>query len=377
MNIVPGVPFLRAARRAVVVFGVGAVGAALCSAAVGAASSPPSEAPVATATPVSQPARTLSAAEHAAVDHLRRAATAEATATYSGTKWVTGHAAGGGVTVVEVRHAPARGTWLRVRTPVDRGAAAAQTVVDPAGAELDGEALAALSHHYTLAVGRTERCSGRLATVVEARALDTKRVAGRFWLDDETGLLLRRELYDAAGQMVRGTVFVSLDTGDQATPAPAGATVVANRHVGTTLEVPDVAQLRRDGWHLPDQLPGGMERYSAMEMTVDGHRVVQLAYSDGIYAASVFVQRGGLDPRSLRGFTRGRMAGATVYTGTGLHRTVVWESSTELYTLVLDGPEPLAADVVAAMPHTPVDNGFVARLSRGIQRVGSWANPFE
>jgi sigma-E factor negative regulatory protein RseB len=358
------------------VVGVGAVGAALCSVGVGAVSSPRQEGPTATTPPISQPARMLSAAEHAAVDHLRRAAAAEATATYSGTKWVTGHAMGG-VAVVEVRHAPARGTWLRVRTPVDGSAAAAQTVVDPAGAELDGEALAALSHQYTLAVRRSEPCSGRLATVVEARSLDTKRIAGRFWLDETTGLLLRRELYDAAGRMMRGTVFVSLDTGDRATPAPAGTTVVANRHAGRALEAPGLTQLRRDGWHLPDQLPGGLELYRAMEMTVDGHRVVQLAYSDGIFAASLFVQRGGLDPRSLRGFTRGRMAGASVYTGTGLHRTVVWTSSTALYTLVLDGPEPLAADVVAALPHTPVDNGFVARLSRGIQRVGSWANPFE
>jgi sigma-E factor negative regulatory protein RseB len=120
-----------------------------------------------------------------------------------------------------------------------------------------------------------------------------------------------------------------------------------------------------------------MERYRATEMTVDGDRVVQLAYSDGIFAASLFVQQGDLDSRALRGFRRERMAGTTVYTGDGLHRTVVWGGSTAVYTLVLDAPEPLGPQLVAALPHTPADDGAVARLSRGIQRVGSWVNPFD
>jgi sigma-E factor negative regulatory protein RseB len=371
-------PLVRAVRRAALVVGAGAVGAAVCSAGVGAMTPHGDDFTVAPAvTAAYAPARTLSPEERRAVGHLRRAVTAERTATYSGTKWMSSQT---GVTVVEVRHTPSRGTWLDVRTSAGGGAGPVRTAAGTQ-ADLDGEALTALSHHYTLAVRGRDQCAGRPVTLVEARRLGTDRVAGRFWLDEATGLLLRRELYDATGEVVRATLFVRLDTGAQAAAVPAetrGATRSGRaRIVGRALGESGLAQLRRDGWYLPDVLPGGMERYRATEMTVDGDRVVQLAYSDGIFAASLFVQQGDLDPRSLRGFRSERMAGTTVYTGGGLHRTVVWGGRTAVYTLVLDAPEPLGPQLVAALPHTPADDGPVARLSRGIQRVGSWVNPFD
>jgi hypothetical protein len=366
------VTLVRRVRRAALMLGVGAVGAAVCSAGVGAMVLRAPDAPAVAPTASPAPARTLSAQEQRAVDHLRRAVTAERTATYSGTKWLTGPS---GLTVVEVRHSPSRGTWLDVHTPSRAVADPVRTA--PGKPDLDGEALTALSHHYRLAVRGRDECAGRPVTLVEARRLGTEHVAGRFWLDDATGLLLRRELYDEAGRAVRGTVFLQLHTGARATAVPADAPAHRGSRVGRPLEGADLAALRAQGWHLPDLLPGGMERYRATEMTVDGHRVVQLAYSDGIFAVSLFVQEGGLDPGSLHGFRREEMAGATVYTTEGLHRTVVWGGSAAVYTLVLDAPEPLGPELVAALPHTPADDGLVARLSRGIHRVGSWVNPFD
>jgi sigma-E factor negative regulatory protein RseB len=120
-----------------------------------------------------------------------------------------------------------------------------------------------------------------------------------------------------------------------------------------------------------------MERYRATELTSGGRPVVQLAYSDGLFAASLFVEQGGLDDGALRGFDRTQLAGTTVYVRTGLHRTVVWAGRTAVYTLVLDAPESLTPELVAALPHRPPDNGVLARLGRGIDRVGSWADPFD
>jgi sigma-E factor negative regulatory protein RseB len=119
-----------------------------------------------------------------------------------------------------------------------------------------------------------------------------------------------------------------------------------------------------------------MERYRATELTTDGHRVVQVAYSDGLFAVSLFVEPGDLDAGALDGFHREQLAGATVYVRTGLHRTLIWAGRTAVYALVVDAPADLAPQLVAALPHRPADDGVVARLSRGIDRVGSWANPF-
>jgi hypothetical protein len=120
-----------------------------------------------------------------------------------------------------------------------------------------------------------------------------------------------------------------------------------------------------------------MERYRTALMTVGGHRVVQVAYSDGIFAGSLFVEEGRLDADSLAGFRPERMAGTTSYVRDGLHRTLVWAGGTAVYTLVLDAPEALGPRLVAALPHRPVDDSVVGRLGRGIHRVGSWANPFD
>ncbi|HEV7825515.1 MAG TPA: sigma-E factor regulatory protein RseB domain-containing protein [Mycobacteriales bacterium] len=359
------------AVRAVLVVGAGALSAAVCSAGLGAVGGPP---PPVTPTPTPYPSpRVMSPAERDAISYLRRAVTAERTATYSGTKWLSSQASDGAVTVLEVRHDPVRGTWLEPRAPAHRSG---HTVPEAEGADLDGEALTALGHHYTVAVRGADHSAGRPATVVEARGLGEDRVAGRFWLDEDTGLLLRRELYDPDGEIVRATAFVHLDVGPAAARVP-GDRPVTDGSAARPLDEAAVAALRRDGWQLPDLLPGGMERYRAMEMTVDGHRVVQMAYSDGIFAASLFVERGRLDAASLRGFRTERIAGTSVYARNGLHRTLVWGGDGAVYTLLLDAPESLAPQLVAALPHTPDEDGVVSRLGRGIARVGSWANPFD
>jgi sigma-E factor negative regulatory protein RseB len=365
-------PVVRAARRAALVAGVGALGAAVCSAGLGAVTSGASDVAVAPASMrVEQSPRAMPAAEQRALGLLRRAVTAQRTATYSGTQWLSSQASGGAVTIVDVRHDPVRGTWFDTRTP-----AGGHTVPDGRATELDGGALAALGHHYRLAVRGADHCAGRPATLVEARVLGAERVAGRFWVDRETGLLLRRELYDATGEIVRATAFVQLDEGAAAAAVPAAATGPERDAPDRPLDDAALTGLRRQGWQLPDVLPGGMERYRATDLTVDGHRVVQLAYSDGLFAASLFVEQGGLDSAALHGFDRRQLAGTTVYVRTGLQRTVVWAGRSAVYTLVLEAPEALTPQLVAALPHRPLDDGMLARLGRGIDRVGSWANPF-
>jgi sigma-E factor negative regulatory protein RseB len=368
-----GAPAFRAARRAALVAGVGALGAAVCSMGVGAVT--PAEPDVAvapTSMTVERSPRAMGAAEQRALELLRRAVTAQRAVTYSGTQWLSSQASGGAVTIVDVRHDPARGTWFDTRTT-----AGGHTVPDGQATELDGEALAALTHHYRLAVRGTEHCAGRPATVVVARVLGGDRVAGRFWLDRDTGLLLRRELYDATGGVVRATAFVQLDEGSAAAAVPAAVTRPDTDGPERALDDAALTDLRREGWQLPDLLPGGMERYRATDLTVDGHRVVQLAYSDGLFATSLFVEQGGLDGGALRGFDRTTLAGTTVYVRTGLQRTVVWAGRSAVYTLVLDAPASLTPDLVAALPHRPPDDGMLSRLGRGIHRVGSWANPFD
>jgi sigma-E factor negative regulatory protein RseB len=145
----------------------------------------------------------------------------------------------------------------------------------------------------------------------------------------------------------------------------------------------DLDNLRGQGWVLPDTLPGGMDRYAAKVLDDEGRQVVQVSYSDGLFSASLFVQRGGLDADRLKGFHRERVGDSVMYVRAGLLRTLVWTgvagddaSSSAVYTLVLDAPEEDGPPIVAALPHAPLGDDLAARLDRGLDRVRSWANPF-
>ncbi|GGV12136.1 hypothetical protein GCM10010182_35360 [Actinomadura cremea] len=82
------------------------------------------------------------------------------------------------------------------------------------------ETLELLTRNYTVVQTADAARCGRPAHVVEARRTDGT-LAGRFWLDAETGLMLHRELVDASGRAVVSTGFTEISF---AVPAPSGGT---------------------------------------------------------------------------------------------------------------------------------------------------------
>src|SRR5437868_4062234 len=84
---------------------------------------------------------------------------------------------------------------------------------DSAAGETAGFTIATLSlltrNYSVVRAGDTSVC-GRRARVVEARRADGS-TAGRFWIDSETGLMLRRELVDATGHRVVAAGFTEID----------------------------------------------------------------------------------------------------------------------------------------------------------------------
>lgn len=332
--------------------------------------------------------RPLSAAEEPAMRLLQRAVDASRTVLYSGAKLVTGP---GPDVTVDIWHYPGRGTV----TYVEDSAAAipGEPTQDPVDDGMDELVLATLTHGYTLDVVGTDECIGRSTHVVAVRLSDTGMIAAKLWLDEATGLLLRRQMY-AGGHQIRTSTFVEFAVGAEVTGPDAGGPPAPDSGVnptGRTKPAPkaklvpqptqltdaQVAQLRADGWPLPDVLPGHMQRYRAYELTSDGQRVVQLSFSDGLFSASLFVQRGQLDGKNLKGFREERVGDATVYTSSGLYRTVVWAGGDTVYTLVSDASATAADGAVIALPHRAPDASVLGRIGRGIARVASWINPFD
>ncbi|MFC5185401.1 sigma-E factor regulatory protein RseB domain-containing protein [Actinomadura harenae] len=274
-------------------------------------------------------------------------------------------------------------------------------VEHPAGADapvgVPEATLALLVRNYSLVRRGDGTMCGRRAAVVEARRSDGS-TAGRFWLDTETGLMLHRELLDAAGRAVvvvgfnrfqvvrpvslqhvpvRGSSVRADEPGDAAAEpyqtTSGRVTPVPTEYPLTTAQV---AELRQDGWPVPRRLPGRLALYDVRRSTVpSGGEALHLSYSDGLAVVSVFVQHGGLDGRGMSGWTRAELDGRPAYRRDSVRNWVVEQRGDYVYTVLTDAPESTASAVAEAFPLAHVSPW--TRVRRGFGRLTSWANPFD
>jgi sigma-E factor negative regulatory protein RseB len=314
---------------------------------------------------------------------LDRAAAAPGTTSFTGTQFVSAWAAGGTTSqVLEVTSSPEAGTTWRVAGsspgsgPMVHAAAQA---ADPS--IMDAGAVALLARHYSLAVAGAARVAGRTTEVVEARRPGVPEppgaVAARFWLDRGTGLVLRRELYDSRGRVVRASAFVDVTVTDADQAAVAGNG--AGRAWAETLDDAAVRRMRARGWDCPAALPGPLPLVDARRGGDNIGRIVHLSYADGLASISVFQQRGDLDRERLDGYELDEVDGRPVWVRAEVPRRVVWASGGTVYTVVADAPERTVDRAVRLLHERAHARGGdpMDRLGRGLDRVVSWFNPFE
>lgn len=301
------------------------------------------------------------AEEREALSVLARAVRAASSVDYRGTQRVeTRWGTAAHEALVEVSHRPGGPAVVeRIGRPAGGGGGA---VV--ATAALDARRVRLLAAAYDLAVSGTDRGTGRATSVVEARR-DDGQVAGRFWVDRATGLLLRREVHDGAGRRVRSSAFVELDVRGAAVPIARAA---REQPVAAAAD-----RLRDRGWRVPAALPGGFRLLGARLSGV-GERgdVVHLAYSDGLSTTSLFVQRGELGTVAPEGFRASSVGHRPVLVRDGSPARVVWSGSGRVWTLVSDAPADVVRAAVASLPRDRApDEGVGARLVRGLHRLGA------
>ena len=305
----------------------------------------------------------LPSTEAEAIALLERAADAGRRLTYSGTQYVASwRGSTSSSTLVELEHDPAAGSVLSA-VGGDAEGVTSTAVLDP-------RMLQRLVSEYDLDVRGPGRCTGRSASVVEARTAEGQ-VAGRFWVDRETGVLLRREVFDDDGRRIRSSAFVDLAFADQAAASPR---VPLEVRTGSQRPAEQAVQrLRREGWHVPQELPDGFRLF---ETRRDGE-VLHLAYTDGLSTLSLFAQTGELGSDGMDGFQARSVGGRPAWFRGSSPERVVWSGADRVWTLVSDAPDDTVRAAVKALPRDPApDNGVAARLSRGLARLGGMLNPF-
>jgi sigma-E factor negative regulatory protein RseB len=237
-----------------------------------------------------------------------------------------------------------------------------------ATAALDPRVVPLLAASYDLSVAGSGRCAGRSTTVVEARR-DDGRLAGRFWVDEDSGLLLRREVHGDDGRRLRSSALVALEVRGAADVPP-----------DETADLPAaVEELRAQGWRVPEELPGGYRLLDARLSAPDGQEhVLHLAYSDGLSTTSLFVQRGALGTTPPEGFRPDQVGGRPVWVRTDVPERVVWSGGGAVWTLVSDAAHDVVRGTVATLPRDRAErDGLLTRLGRGMSRLASALNPFD
>lgn len=229
-----------------------------------------------------------------------------------------------------------------------------------------------LAKHYVAMYQGTGSAVGRPALVVELdRANGT--LAARFWLDRQTMIPLRRDVYDTSARLVGEDAFVQVQFG--ALTAPPGKVIgkpagkLARPAWAKVAPAQLLTKLDAEGWHLPAALPGGLSLYSAARSPAG--EVADLGYSDGLSVVSLFVQRGTLAPK-MAGWQPVNLNGHLVYVA---EHSITWAGRGFVYTMIADAPPQTVQQVVASLPPS-ASPGFLGRISRGLGRLAALVNPF-
>ncbi|MPZ87230.1 MAG: hypothetical protein GEU81_03970 [Nitriliruptorales bacterium] len=241
-----------------------------------------------------------------------------------------------------------------------------------------------MADKYDIEVIGRQSLLDRPATLLEVRRRDGGVLRERLWLDDKSGLLLRRESYDG-GTLRRLYTYLSLNLETSASQNPAGSrglspglTRLAPRPGAVEGVAADqLATLRQAGFHVPERLPEGYV-VDGIFPGAENRQPLQLIYDDGVYTVSLFQQRGSIDWEALPpgGQTVKALGDRALEWPGAVPRRLVWEAGGITYTLVGDAPPNEFLAIAAGLPHDEANHPwrrFRDGLSRLWSLVSSWS----
>jgi hypothetical protein len=234
------------------------------------------------------------------------------------------------------------------------------------------------SAHWDLSLAKGEPLAGRTTLVVTATDPRSGTARLKVYCDKDTGVMLRREVLDRRGRMVRAVGFVDVKKLGGSRAAPPADPVTKPKQpttkgsAGREDPTPDAVAALPDGFEAPARVTGG---YVLAGRYLRDDDVIQLYYSDGLFGVSLFQQRGDLDwaglPRGGDGLeVAGRSArGYEVAGGTVL----VWERDGVTRTVVSDATAADLRDFAVAFDdRTESRPGLVEQITDFVLGPFGW-----
>ena len=182
---------------------------------------------------------------------------------------------------------------------------------------------------YNFKIDGNGRVAGRDTTIVAIQPKDNHRYGYRFWIDNDSRLLLKSDLVDASNTVLEQLMFVEINVGgditeDMLKPAIDGNSFTWHKGNGKSA---DKADRKMAGWKI-NKLPNGfsVKDRSKQKMPNSDQLVDYLFVSDGLATISVYIEKFGVENKGYVGSSR--MGAVSIFGSlmNDYHVTVVGEA---------------------------------------------------
>jgi sigma-E factor negative regulatory protein RseB len=156
------------------------------------------------------------------------------------------------------------------------------------------ENLDKLEAYYKISRLEDERIADHGAVVLDVKPNDNYRYGYRYWLDTDTGVLLKCDLLNEKGDVVEQMMFTMLEYLPQP-PKSAFSNVDKQDYKTRDYKIKQLDSGRvvveNAGWHVA-KLPSGFMLTQSSQRKSKDSEMQHLVYSDGLASVSVFIERG-------------------------------------------------------------------------------------
>jgi sigma-E factor negative regulatory protein RseB len=168
---------------------------------------------------------------------------------------------------------------------------------------LTEDQLTTVGQNYDVYVGNVDRIAGRFATHITLLPKDKLRYRHELWIDQKTGLQIKAQMFTDRNELVEQIMFTEISVGNHVTEDMTRS-IYEDEALAWRMDRGARSQLRNAAakrlWAV-SKPPPGFKQVMELQRKVGatGSRV-QLVYSDGFAAVSVFI-----DSRRNNGFRAG------------------------------------------------------------------------
>ncbi len=156
--------------------------------------------------------------------------------------------------------------------------------------------LGATERAYRMRMKGRERVAGFETRIIEITPRDQYRYGHRFWLEENSGMLLRSALLDRSGVAIQQLTFVDIELGARISDAELepeiDAEVTLETRIKQNLPITWSSEQHAPSW-LPHRVPENFRlARTGKGESVSGEDFEHLLYSDGLASFSVYIEDG-------------------------------------------------------------------------------------